>query len=209
MRKFLLGVLIIVGSVSSLEWVFAASPIRVLLESNVQRLEMSSESVLTVYSQEREVLLQDSTVVFSPGSRHLMMNGGTAPADHVWISGNNQDVHVTIVKGSERVSPPVEDSRAFRIFGKVSSQQLLDKAHASTPNRQQQAKASRVDMRVGGDLHVFFRNSELSIINEVDLEEYVKGVIPSEMNADWHVEGAQGASRGNEDLCPLSTITAS
>ena len=41
---------------------------------------------------------------------------------------------------------------------------------------------------VGGKVHVLRRGRGLTVINELDLEEYVKGVVPSEMNAAWPAE---------------------
>lgn len=41
---------------------------------------------------------------------------------------------------------------------------------------------------VGGRLRITASGQGLSVINDVDLEEYVKGVVPSEMNAAWHIE---------------------
>jgi len=41
---------------------------------------------------------------------------------------------------------------------------------------------------VGGVVQILDDGIGLLVINEVDLEEYVKGVVPSEMNAGWHPE---------------------
>jgi stage II sporulation protein D len=41
---------------------------------------------------------------------------------------------------------------------------------------------------VGGTVVVVHRGGGLAVINELDLEEYVKGVVPSEMSAAWHPE---------------------
>lgn len=41
---------------------------------------------------------------------------------------------------------------------------------------------------VGGTVRVFSRDGGLVVVNEVELEEYVKGVVPLEMNAGWHPE---------------------
>lgn len=43
-------------------------------------------------------------------------------------------------------------------------------------------------LTVGGRLIVKRQNGRLMVINEVDLEEYLKGVVPAEMNASWHPE---------------------
>ena len=43
-------------------------------------------------------------------------------------------------------------------------------------------------LTVGGRLTIKRLNGRVSAINELDLEEYVKGVVPAEMNASWHPE---------------------
>jgi stage II sporulation protein D len=39
-----------------------------------------------------------------------------------------------------------------------------------------------------GNLIVLNRNGKLTVINDVDLEDYIKGVVPSEMPSGWHEE---------------------
>ncbi len=41
---------------------------------------------------------------------------------------------------------------------------------------------------VGGNLKIMVRGGGLSLINDVDLEEYIKGVVPAEMSPGWHPE---------------------
>lgn len=41
---------------------------------------------------------------------------------------------------------------------------------------------------VSGSLKILARGSGLSLINDVDLEEYIKGVVPAEMSPGWHPE---------------------
>jgi len=43
-------------------------------------------------------------------------------------------------------------------------------------------------LAVGGGLKVLLRGGGLSLVNDVDLEEYVKGVVPAEMSPSWHLE---------------------
>lgn len=43
-------------------------------------------------------------------------------------------------------------------------------------------------LQIGGSLQVVRRGKGLLVINQVDLEEYVKGVVPSEVNSAWHPE---------------------
>lgn len=41
---------------------------------------------------------------------------------------------------------------------------------------------------VSGSLKILLRGNGLSLINDVDLEEYIKGVVPAEMSPGWHPE---------------------
>jgi stage II sporulation protein D len=43
-------------------------------------------------------------------------------------------------------------------------------------------------LAVGGILKVLARGGGLSLVNDVDLEEYIKGVVPAEMSPGWHPE---------------------
>lgn len=43
-------------------------------------------------------------------------------------------------------------------------------------------------LAVGGSLKVLLRGTGLSLVNDVDLEEYIKGVVPAEMSPSWHPE---------------------
>jgi stage II sporulation protein D len=51
-----------------------------------------------------------------------------------------------------------------------------------------QATDEKSAMKIGGTLQVIRRGKDLLVINHVDLEEYVKGVVPAEVNAAWHPE---------------------
>lgn len=41
---------------------------------------------------------------------------------------------------------------------------------------------------VGGNLKILVRGNGLLLVNDVDLEEYIKGVVPAEMSPGWHPE---------------------
>ena len=43
-------------------------------------------------------------------------------------------------------------------------------------------------LAVGGSLKIMARGTGLSLVNDVDLEEYIKGVVPAEMSPGWHPE---------------------
>lgn len=43
-------------------------------------------------------------------------------------------------------------------------------------------------LQVSGAIQLLRKGTSLLIVNHVDLEEYVKGVVPAEVNATWHLE---------------------
>jgi stage II sporulation protein D len=46
----------------------------------------------------------------------------------------------------------------------------------------------RLAIQVSGLVHVVRKGKGFLVINQVDLEEYVKGVVPGEVNSSWHPE---------------------
>lgn len=54
---------------------------------------------------------------------------------------------------------------------------------ASTPSGNE-----KTTLQVSGLVHLVRKGKGLLVINQVDLEEYVKGVVPSEVNSAWHPE---------------------
>ena len=51
-----------------------------------------------------------------------------------------------------------------------------------------QSVDEKVALQIGGLLQIVRRGKGLLVINHIDLEEYVKGVVPSEVNSAWHPE---------------------
>lgn len=58
----------------------------------------------------------------------------------------------------------------------------------SAPSSELVVALPGTSLPVTGVLQIVDDGTGLSVINEVDLEEYVKGVVPSEMSAAWHPE---------------------
>ncbi len=54
------------------------------------------------------------------------------------------------------------------------------------------ADGEMTGLRVGGVVQVLRKGRGLMVVNVVDLEEYVEGVVPHEMNSAWHVEALKG-----------------
>ena len=62
---------------------------------------------------------------------------------------------------------------------------LLVKPNEKAPSP---ANDQRVAVPVTGLVHIVRRGKGFLVINQADLEEYVKGVVPSEVNSSWHPE---------------------
>lgn len=56
------------------------------------------------------------------------------------------------------------------------------------PDDARKPESARQELTVGGRLQILPRGKALLVVNEIDLEEYVRGVVPFEMNAGWHPE---------------------
>lgn len=50
------------------------------------------------------------------------------------------------------------------------------------------AVAEKDALQVSGVIQLLWRGKKLLLINSVELEEYVKGVVPAEVNSAWHLE---------------------
>lgn len=50
------------------------------------------------------------------------------------------------------------------------------------------AVAEKDALQVSGVIRLLWRGKKLLLINSVELEEYVKGVVPAEVNSAWHLE---------------------
>jgi stage II sporulation protein D len=61
-------------------------------------------------------------------------------------------------------------------------------ASSSGPDEARRPESARQELVVGGRLQILPRGRVLLVVNELDLEEYVRGVVPFEMNASWHPE---------------------
>jgi stage II sporulation protein D len=71
------------------------------------------------------------------------------------------------------------------------------KTHMGAPSSDDSRAAARKvplpmepaqSFRIGGSLQIMARDGAMLVINEIGMEEYVKGVVPSEMSAGWHPE---------------------
>lgn len=137
----------------------AAESIRVLMASDVHRLDVRADSaVWATDGQNRSHSFNTSLHIELQGTAFLL-NGTRVVAEQVTLRAGDHDLTLWLPRAS---------------------------------GRHHGAALQPADMRgalhVSGLVHLVRRGKGLLVINQVDLEEYVKGVVPAEVNSTWHTE---------------------
>ncbi|HXV69480.1 MAG TPA: SpoIID/LytB domain-containing protein [Nitrospira sp.] len=139
--------------------VHATPSIRVLLASDVQRMELRADDVIWVTDALDRSQMYRSSVRIEVRGQDLVLNGGRVSGDHVTLRAGNQDLRLWLPRHNGN--------------GNGASFQPGD---------------DRPMVQVSGLIQLVRRGKGLLVINQVDLEEYVKGVVPAEVNSSWHPE---------------------
>ena len=153
------------GLVSVAVWVWcgtvspaSATPsIRVLLASDVQRLDVRAEPTLWVRDDRDRARSYRETLRIEVQGRTLLLNGSPVVGEQVTLRAGERDLTLWLPR---------------QTGNGVSSRQGQEKAL----------------LQVSGLVRLIRRGKGLLIVNHVDLEEYVKGVVPAEVNSSWHHE---------------------
>ncbi len=140
----------------------AAESIRVLLAQELPQLEVRSDGDIAVVSEQGE-----SRAVHSP--LHVQSR-----ADGIHVNGRR-------VAGDAVTVRPLRAGLSL-IMGKDAPTQASIRGAAPVS---QEASAG---LPVSGAVRILRKGKTLSVVNQVDLEEYVKGVVPSEVSSAWHPE---------------------
>lgn len=161
----------------------ATELVRVLLFQDVQRVEVSAGEGMTVRLSGGDERAFEAPLVVVPLADGIVVNGGRLQTEGVTVRGR-QDLRVA-VEGqieAQRQDRPTERAAVFL-------RPLSQGATASpSPSPVLQATELTGTMVVSGTLHVMRRGQGLMVVNAVDMEEYVKGVVPSEVSSSWHQE---------------------
>ncbi|MDH4328138.1 MAG: SpoIID/LytB domain-containing protein [Nitrospira sp.] len=139
----------------------AAPSIRVLLASDVQRLEVQADQVLWATDAQDRAQAHRSLLRIELRGHGIFLNGSPAAGGHVTLRAGDQDLKLWLPRKNGNGT------------GNGASIQLGDEKTA---------------LQVSGSVQVVRRGKGLLVVNQVDLEEYVKGVVPSEVNSSWHPE---------------------
>jgi stage II sporulation protein D len=139
--------------------VHAAPSIRVLLASDVQRLEIRTDNVIWVADERDQARPYWAKLRLEVRGQAIVLNGSRIEGDRVMLRAGEQDLKLWLPQpnGNGNGAPP--------------------RPADDTPT-----------LQVSGLVQLVLRGNGVLVINHVDLEEYVKGVVPSEVNSAWHPE---------------------
>nr|WP_087474381.1 SpoIID/LytB domain-containing protein [Nitrospira cf. moscoviensis SBR1015] len=137
----------------------AAPAIRVLLAMDVQRLEVQADQIMWATDAHGRAQAHRSVLRIELRGATILLNGSPAAGDQVTLRAGDQDLKLWLPRQNGNGNGP--------------SVQSVDEKSA---------------VQIGGSLQMVRRGKGLLVVNQVDLEEYVKGVVPSEVNSAWHPE---------------------
>jgi len=137
----------------------AAQSIRVLLSADVPQLDIRADSPLWVTDATgRGQVIRTSVQVAAAGTGFLV-NGVRMQTEQLTLHSGEQGLTLTFPRPARRPNGAA-----------VSSGD------------------SGTEISVSGLVHLMRRGKGFLVINRVDLEEYVQGVVPAEVSSTWHPE---------------------
>lgn len=139
--------------------VSAAQSIRVLLGSEVQQVEVQAKGTIWLTDEQEQAQSFQSAVKVHIHGSDLLVNGARVAGNRVLLRAGERDLKLWF--------PHHKGSGTGRASHKTDEKGLF---------------------QVSGLVQVLRQGKGLLVINLVELEEYVKGVVPSEVNSTWHME---------------------
>ncbi|BFU95719.1 MAG: putative Amidase enhancer protein LytB [Nitrospira sp.] len=140
----------------------AAQSLRVLLAADVVKLDVQSNGSVWVSDSTRHGRAVRPLIRIVPSGKGFAVNGVRMMREQLTLQGE-QGLTLTFVTSDGT-------------------------AGAAERGMIKTATIQRVTVPVSGLVHVIRRGGGALVINQVDLEEYVKGVVPAEVNSSWHPE---------------------
>lgn len=137
----------------------SAQSIRVLLGSDVQRLEVRAENTIWVTDAQDRAHFYRSFLRIEVRGQAMLLNGARVAGDQLTLRAGDHDLKLWLPRQSGN--------------GNGTSLQSGD---------------DKAALQVSGVVQLVRRGKGVLVINQVDLEEYVKGVVPAEVNSAWHPE---------------------
>lgn len=137
----------------------AAQSIRVLLSTDLPQLEIRADSPLWVTDAKGRGQALGASVQVAAAEGGFLLNGARMQTDQLTLQGGEQGLTLTFPRLSRKPNGAA-----------VSSGD------------------SGTEISVSGVVHLVRRGKGFLVINRVDVEEYVKGVVPAEVSSTWHPE---------------------
>ncbi len=151
--------------IAAVEAAPVAPTIRVLVAQDVARVEVQGEGKITIKTMEGQTQELASPVLFNITPRGVSVNGGPGVTERVTVESAAAQLTVLTVQGNGGVAKVAPGGVA--IAG---------------------ATGAVTRWQVRGGLQLWQRGRGMLVVNEVDVEHYVMGVVPGEVNAAWHPE---------------------
>jgi stage II sporulation protein D len=137
----------------------AAQSIRVLLSSDVSQLDIRADSPLWVTDAQGHGQAMRASVQVATAGTGFLVNGVRMHTEQLTLRGGEQGLTLTFPRPARRPNgAPLSSSD------------------------------SGTGISVSGLVHLVRRGKGFLVINRVDFEEYVKGVVPAEVSSTWHPE---------------------
>ena len=144
----------------------SAESIRVLLAQEVLLLEVSSDGELAIVTEAGETKMLRSPI-------------------HVSSRADGLHVDSRRVMGGQIVIRPLRNNLSL-VMTQASESGVG--ARPGSLGQNGVGSAQGPTLSVSGVVRVSRKGHTLSVVNQVDLEEYVKGVVPAEVSSAWHPE---------------------
>lgn len=137
----------------------SAESIRVLLASDVQRLDLWAENTIWVEDSQDRARSYRSSLQIEVRGEAMFLNGARVVGDQLMLRAGDQDLKL-----------------------------WLPRQNGSGNGASFRSGDEKAALQVSGLVRLVRRGKGVQVINQVDLEEYVKGVVPAEVNSAWHPE---------------------
>jgi stage II sporulation protein D len=158
----------------------AAEQIRVLLVHSTPRMTVHAERGVVVRLSKTDERIVRAPLQVTAGPAVMTVNGIRVGSGLLRIRARKGDLIIKTFNGSGGGQDRLAGQKPTT--GNRSPSDMVSSIVGSTKT------VGSMSLVVAGAVDVVYRGGGLSVINELDLEEYVKGVVPSEMNAAWHSE---------------------
>ncbi|WP_455370155.1 SpoIID/LytB domain-containing protein [Petrachloros mirabilis] len=136
-----------------------AQSIRVLLASEVHKLQVQANGAVWLTDSSRQGRAIQPVLHITPYGKGFKVNGVRMVHERMTMRTGSQGMALLLTKSTAKIEGTAK------------------------PGPDQ-----RLSIPVSGLVHVVRKGQGFLVINQVDFEEYVKGVVPSEVNSNWHPE---------------------